>query len=880
MREGQPKTIYLQDYIAPHFNVETLALTFELGETATQVTNVAHYQRHPEAPVDCPLDLDGEALELLAIELDGEALAAERYEQSETSLRIHAMPDSATLKIVTRIYPQKNTSLEGLYQSSGNFCTQCEAQGFRKITYYPDRPDVMAAFTTKIIADKAKYPVLLSNGNLIEQGDLADGQHFAVWEDPFRKPAYLFALVAGQLQYVEDQYTTASGRDVTLRIYTEAHNIDKCDHAMQSLKRAMQWDEQRFGLEYDLAIYMIVAVDDFNMGAMENKGLNIFNSKLVFASPETATDNDYLNIEAVIGHEYFHNWTGNRVTCRDWFQLSLKEGLTVFRDQEFTADLHSRPVKRIDDVRLLRTMQFAEDASPMAHPIRPASYMEINNFYTVTVYEKGAEVVHLYQTLLGQDGFRRGLDLYFERHDGQAVTTEDFLAAMADANHADLSQLQRWYDQAGTPEVKVTMTYDAAQQSCTLHCTQSCPPTPENAHKQPFLIPVEVGLLDEQGQAILLRLQNDSSEPVLSKVLALTETSQTFTFTQVPTQPIPSLLRNFSAPVRLEYAYSDADLMFLMQHDSDAFNRWDAGQRLAMRTFLQLLEQLQANEPLGLEHDFIQAWQAVLNDERLDYALRAEALSLPSEADIAEVARPVDPEAIHTVRHFVLATLAKALRMDLERCYQRLQQADYRIDTASVGQRRLKNVCLSWLGHLEDRSIHELCMQQYQQANNMTDALAALAVLTDIDCPERETALQQFSERWQDDTLVMDKWFSLQAVSSSPHTLEQVKKLMQHPLFDLRNPNKVRALIASFCMRNPLRFHALDGSGYRFLTEQVLALNSLNPQIAARLVRPLMSWRHYEAERSALMKQQLEQIQAHTELSPDVYEIVSKSLAA
>lgn len=878
MREGQPSTIYLRDYTPPAFEVLALDLSFELGDDATLVTNEAIYQRRSAS--ESTLELMGEQLELVSIAIDGKLLGAESYQVSDTGLTLPNFPAHAKLTIVTRIYPQQNTSLEGLYQSSGNFCTQCEAQGFRKITYYPDRPDVMTVFSTRITADKIKYPVLLSNGNLVEQGELSDGRHWARWSDPFPKPSYLFALVAGNLLHVEDHYTTISGRNVTLRIYTEPHNIDKCDHAMQSLKRAMHWDEQRFGLEYDLDIYMIVAVDDFNMGAMENKGLNVFNSKLVFASPETATDFDYISIESVIGHEYFHNWTGNRVTCRDWFQLSLKEGLTVFRDQEFTADLHSRPVERIESVRTLRTSQFAEDASPMAHPIRPFSYIEINNFYTMTVYEKGAEVVRLYQTLLGRDGFRKGMDLYFQRHDGQAVTTEDFLAAMADANQADLTQFQRWYDQAGTPEVQVSLDYDAAEKTCTLHMHQTCPPTPEASTKQPFLIPIEVGLLDAQGREMPLQLQGSTAAPVNSLVLRLEQTNQVFTFLNVPEQPVPSLLRNFSAPVRLHFDYSEAELIFLMRHDQDAFNRWDAGQRLAMLTFKRLLNDLATDEPLGLEHEFISAWQAVLNDSSLDAALRAEALTLPSEADIAEVNRPADPSAIHTVREFVHTTLAKTLRLDFEACYTSLQDTGaYQIDAASMGQRRLKNICLAYLGRLREGSINTLCVKQYADANNMTDSLAALTVLVDIDCPERTKALQHFHDRWQNDTLVMDKWFSLQATSSLPNTLQHIKKLMQHRLFDMRNPNKVRALIGSFTQRNPLHFHALDGSGYAFLSDCVLELNALNPQIASRMVRPLMNWRHYEPQRSTLMREQLQRIKAHEGLSPDVFEIVSKSLA-
>lgn len=879
MKEGQPQTIYLKNYKPLAYQVEALSLTFELGEESTRVTSVAKYQRRADEPDNAPLELYGEELELLSISLNGEPVAESDYRLTDEGMVINTLPESAELEIITRIYPQKNTSLEGLYQSSGNFCTQCEAQGFRKITYYPDRPDVMTLFTTKIIADKAKYPVMLSNGNLIESGELEDGRHWVSWEDPHHKPSYLFALVAGQLEHVEDSFTTESGRDVVLRIYTEAHNIDKCDHAMQSLIRAMEWDEERFGLEYDLDIYMIVAVDDFNMGAMENKGLNVFNSKLVFASPETATDLDYINIEAVIGHEYFHNWTGNRVTCRDWFQLSLKEGLTVFRDQEFTADLHSRPVKRIEDVRMLRSNQFAEDASPMAHPIRPASYMEINNFYTLTVYEKGAEVVRLYQTLLGREGFREGMDLYFERHDGEAVTTEDFLAAMADANKVDLSQLQHWYDQAGTPEVKVSMEYDADKQTCTLHVSQSCAPTSETEAQLPNLIPLEIGLLGEDGQD--LPLLSEDGKPV-NPVLRVTEAEQSFTFSGVHQKPVPSLLRGFSAPVRLEYDYSDAELVFLMKHDSDAFNRWDAGQRLAMRTFLNLLKTRGTGEGQGLDHAFIEAFQSVLNDDSLDESLRAEALMLPSVSDVIEMVPPADPEAIYEVREFVYSTLAKALRMDLDSHYERLQSVaggEYKADAVSMGQRKLKNVCLSYLGRIEDEAVNQLCATQYQQANNMTDALAALGVLADIDCEQREASLQHFHDRWQSDTLVMDKWFALQACSTLPGTLKQIRGLMEHKLFDIRNPNKVRALIGSFAMRNPRHFHAADGSGYAFLADQVITLNDLNPQVASRMVRPLMNWQHFESGRAGLMRQQLERIQAHKGLSVDVLEIVSKSLA-
>lgn len=879
MKEAQAETIYLEEYTPSPWQVAGLSLCFSLQEDATLVTATAQYQRVSDDNV--PLVLDGEELELLAITLDGKVLRETEYTLNDSTLTLDDLPDQFELETTVRIKPQNNTSLEGLYQSGGNFCTQCEAQGFRKITYYLDRPDVMTGYTTKIIADKAQYPVLLSNGNLVEQGELEGGRHFVVWNDPHKKPSYLFALVAGNLESVEDQFITASGRVVALRIYTEAHNIAYCEHAMASLKRAMQWDEQRFGLEYDLDIYMIVAVDDFNMGAMENKGLNIFNSSLVFASPDTATDRKYINIEAVIGHEYFHNWTGNRVTCRDWFQLSLKEGLTVFRDQEFTADLHSRAVKRIEDVRKLRSYQFAEDASPMAHPIRPASYMEINNFYTLTVYEKGAEVVRLYQTLLGQEGFRKGLDLYFERHDGQAVTTEDFLAAMADANQVDLGQMQNWYTQAGTPVVSVEMEYDARQQQCTLHFEQSCPATPEATaeEKQPFLIPVELGLLDQQGNDMPLQQIGEGSPQGTSRVIQLNKKRVSLTFIGIPEQPVPSLLRGFSAPVKLEYPYTEQDYTFLMAHDSDAFNRWQAGQELAMQTLLSLVGAQQQGQPLSLSHEVVDAFQKVLNDDQLDPALRAEALSLPGYADVAEkIASSIDPEAVFEAVEFMKNTLAKALRLDLENHYQQLQdQKAYRIDPQSMGQRSLKNLCLSYLSRLEDEGMDVLCYEHFQSATNMTDELAGLAVLANRECPQSTRAITEFEEKWQHHPQVMDSWFTVQATSRKEQTLAQVKTLMEHPAFTLANPNKVRALIGGFSSNYP-RFHVKDGSGYRFITDRVIELDAKNPQLASRLVRSLMKWRQLEAGRAALMKAELERIEAKEGLSSDVYEIVSKAL--
>lgn len=890
MKQGQAQVIRLEDYQVPHYQAESMYLNVDLGDESTLVTSTVQYKRHTGQSDATTLSLHGEAQELISVTLDGQTLTDTDYELTETHLKLRDLPEAFRLEVQSRIYPQNNTSLEGLYQSSGNYCTQCEAEGFRKITYFLDRPDVMSIFTTRITADKASNPVLLSNGNCIEKGDLDDGRHFAVWHDPFIKPAYLFALVAGDLSCVSDEFTTLSGRKVALEIYTEAHNVSRCDHAMQSLKRAMKWDEERFGLEYDLDIYMIVAVDDFNMGAMENKGLNVFNSKLVFASPDTATDIDYINIEAVIGHEYFHNWTGNRVTCRDWFQLSLKEGLTVFRDQEFTADLHSRPVKRIEDVRLLRTHQFAEDASPMAHPIRPSSFIEINNFYTVTVYEKGAEVVRLYHTLLGQEGFRKGMDLYFERHDGQAVTTEDFLAAMADANGVDLSQMQTWYDQAGTPEVNVTMDYDAADQRCTLHFTQSCPATPELDEKAPFLIPFKLSLLNPQGEAIALHIEGEPAEQLsgnvqetagnTQRVVNITEARQRVTFTQVADKPLPSLLCDFSAPVKYTFDYSTDDYIFLMRHDSDDFNRWEASQRLAQQLMLQMLEDRKAGRAMGVSPAVIDAYQQVLDNEALDHALRAEAMSLPGESDLADAVDQADPKAIHEVREFLIRTLATGLRLSLDACYDRLNQDEsYDIDAASMGRRRLKNVCLSYLASIDDEMIHQQCYAQFENANNMTDRLAALSALADIDCPEREKALLAFEAKWKDNSLVMDKWFMIQAGSSLPNTLEQVQSLQSHPSFDANNPNKIRSLVGRFAMANPVNFHREDGEGYRFLAEFVIDLDTRNPQVASRLVRALAKWRQFEPKRAELMKASLERIHKTEGISNDVFEIVDKSLS-
>ena len=878
-----PKTTDLKNYTPPAYRISTVDLRFELGENCTTVHSRLSVIRAETTPAGMSLVLDGQHLELLTLKLDGAPLAADCYQIDADHLTLRNPPAAFELTVVTRIHPQDNTALEGLYQSSGNFCTQCEAEGFRKITYFLDRPDVMAVFTTTLVADQSRYPALLSNGNLTDSGPLDDGRHWARWHDPFPKPCYLFALVAGHLVHIEDRFITHSGRRVTLRIYVEPANIDQCDHAMHSLKQAMIWDEQGFGLEYDLDLYQIVAVGDFNMGAMENKGLNIFNTKYVLARPETATDADYQGILSVIGHEYFHNWTGNRVTCRDWFQLSLKEGLTVFRDQEFSSDLGSRGVKRIDDVRVLRSSQFPQDAGPLAHPIRPDSYIEINNFYTVTVYNKGAEVIRMIQTLLGQDGFRRGMDLYFQRHDGQAVTCDDFVAAMADANGTDFGQFQRWYYQAGTPELTVSDAYDPATHGYRLTVRQSCPPTPGQPDKEPFHIPRARGLLDAAGRDMPLQLAGEAVPQGTTRVLALREPEHTFHFINIPDRPVPSLLRGFSAPVKLNTTESEADLRFRLAHDSDDFNRWDAGQTLAIRTLLALVEARPRGQPWTLPESFSAAFGRALSSGA-EPALLAQVLTLPGENYLAEQMAVVDVDGIHAARRFVQQTLAERLRERLQAVYavynerHRGEQNGYRIDAAAMGQRALKNVCLNLLLQLDDADLRTLGLRQFHTADNMTDQLGALAALAHTDCPERHEALAAFYARWRHEALVVDKWLSVQATSCLPDTLAVVQGLMAHEAFNLRNPNKVRALIGTFSQANPKYFHAADNSGYIFLADQILALNAFNPQIAARLTAAFTRWRKYDPVRQQGMQVQLERILAAPTLSPDVYEIAARSL--
>ncbi|MFZ4873737.1 aminopeptidase N [Janthinobacterium sp. Mn2066] len=883
MRTDSPQTIYRKDYTPPSFLVDSVELGFDLDPARTIVASRIS-MRHNPASKSRSIELHGEHIELVQVRLNGKLLKPSQYKLTASSLTIPKAPDEVQLDIETLLSPQDNTSLSGLYVSNHNFFTQCEAEGFRRITFFPDRPDVMAKYTVMLRADKDKYPVLLSNGNLIEEGDLGDGRHYAKWEDPFKKPSYLFALVAARLVCQEERYTLKSGREVLLQVWVEDGNLDKTDYAMQSLKNSIAWDEERFGLELDLDRFMIVAVGDFNMGAMENKGLNIFNTKYVLANSRVATDVDYAGIEAVVGHEYFHNWTGNRVTCRDWFQLSLKEGLTVFRDQEFSADMigtdTGRAVTRIDQVRTLRQAQFPEDAGPMAHPVRPDSFVEINNFYTVTIYEKGAEVVRMYQTLVGRDGFRKGMDLYFERHDGQAVQCDDFRAAMADANGRDFSQFERWYSQAGTPVLKASTQYDAASKTFELTLTQSCPATPGQAEKLPFHIPVTVGLLDQDGRDLPLRVEGLASHGATSVVLELTQASQTFRFTGVEEAPVPSLLRDFSAPVVLEYDYSDAELLHLFRHDSDPVNRWEAGQRLAMERLLKLTAAVAAGETLALDETFIEAQRALLADETLDAAFRELALILPSETIIAERLAQVDPQAIHAARKFMRRTLAAALKPELLAQYHANQTpGEYSPDALSAGKRALKNLALSYLLIAPEASELTLAQQQFDSAGNMTDRAAALgALIHSGSTSHAQAALASFYADFENEALVIDKWFAMQAAAPTTD-VDGVRKLMTHSAFNLKNPNRARSLIFNFTNGNPSQFHAPDGSGYAYWAEQVIALDALNPQVAARLARSMDRWRRYVPALQEHMRTALEKVAGQASLSNDVREVVSKALA-
>lgn len=873
MSAVRPEVKYRLDYVAPDFTITQIDLEFNLAPEMTTVTAISQVKRLN--PVASHLILQGEDLTLQQILINDQEW--QQYEVQDKQLIVKDVPEAFTLKIINTIKPIENTALEGLYVSGEALCTQCEAEGFRHITYYLDRPDVLAVFTTKIIADKKAYPYLLSNGNRIEEGDLNAQQHYAIWHDPFPKPAYLFALVAGDFDRLQDEFITRSKRKIALDIFVDKGNLDRASWAMTCLKKAMKWDEDRFGLEYDLDIFMIVAVDFFNMGAMENKGLNIFNSKFVLAKPETATDHDYLDIERVIGHEYFHNWTGNRVTCRDWFQLSLKEGLTVFRDQEFSADLGSRAVNRIDDVKTVRTVQFAEDASPMAHSIRPDQVIEMNNFYTVTVYEKGAEVIRMIHTLLGEENFQAGMRLYFERHDGSAATCDDFVDAMQTASNIDLSHFKTWYSQSGTPELTISDDYDAEKQQYHLTITQKTPATLDQKEKAPLHIPFKMALYQADGSTLPLIVNGKES----SEVLNLHQETETFTFERIESRPILAFLADFSAPVKVQYPYFDEDLIFLARHAKNEFNRYDALQMLLAKAIRENVKKAQESKPIVLADSIVHLFRILLTSTALDKALIAQFITLPSEIEMATLFDCIDPEAIFEVRQQFLRILSEELFEELLAVYHENLSDVYELTHAEIAKRALKNSALFLLSFAtEDRAaVNKLVEQHYRQADNMTDCLAALNSATKAELPCARALMSDFDEKWHQDGLVMDKWFALQATQPCDSVLTQVKQLLTHRSFSIKNPNRVRALIGTLVMQNPHAFHQLNGKGYAFLVEMLAQLNEINPQIASRLIDPLIRFKRYDETRQMLMKLELEKLLSLKDLSNDLYEKITKSLA-
>jgi aminopeptidase N len=869
--DATPREIRLADYTQPAFLVDTVDLHFDLDEAATTVVARLSVRRNPAAPADSPLHLDGEALTLVRMLRNDKALLPGDYHQVKGGLTIPDMPQTCVLEIETRISPRDNTELSGLYVSGGNYFTQCEAQGFRRITFFPDRPDVMSRYSTTIVGS---CPVMLSNGNLGPVTDLGHGRRSVTWTDPHPKPCYLFALVAGDLVSVKDKFVTRSGRPVDLGIYVRRGDEDRCAHAMRSLMTSMTWDEEVFGLEYDLDVFNIAAVSDFNMGAMENKGLNVFNTKYVLARPETATDTDYEGIETVIAHEYFHNWTGNRVTCRDWFQLSLKEGLTVYRDQEFSADQGSRAVKRIADVRALRAAQFREDAGPLAHPVQPASYLAIDNFYTATVYNKGAEVIRMMATIIGRTAFRRGMDLYFARHDNNAVTIDDFVRAMQDASGVDLEDFKLWYHQAGTPEVSVEDTYDPATKRYSLTIRQSSKPTPGQPDKYPLVVPVAMGLLDGNGQQLATRLEGEPDSHAGTRVLLATQTENHFEFVDVASPPVPSLLRDFSAPVKLSGLTPDR-LRFLAAHDTDPFVRWESGQQFAATVLLDMIAAIQSGDEPGVDPALIEAMASTLNQEP---AFAAEALALPGEATLADRMDVVDVDAIHAARDLARSTIGQALSSQFRELYDSLTDTNgYTVDGPAIGRRSLRNASLSYLVAAGDASAIRLAKAQFDRGQNMTDILAALGVLSTVDCTERREALEAFYQAWRGDPLVLDKWFAIQALSPLPDTVQAVATLKTHPDFDLRNPNRIRALVSSFA-GNQVRFHDPSGAGYRLYADTIIQLDPTNGQVAARMISPLGQWRRFDLERQRLMKGELRRILDLPNLSRNTFEMASKSI--
>jgi aminopeptidase N len=880
MRTDTAESIRLKDYRPPDWLVETVSLDVTLHPDAARVRATLALKPNP-ATASAPLILNGDGLSLVSLKLDGTIVAPDSYVATPESLTIAQPPNRPfRLEIETVVDPSANTQLSGLYRSNGTYCTQCEAEGFRRITFFPDRPDVMAVYTTRIEADKAEAPVLLSNGNLVEHGDAPGGRHYAIWHDPHPKPSYLFALVGGDLACVEDHFVTMSGRDVTLRIYVEHGKQNHCAYAMDSLKRAMTWDEKVFGREYDLDIFMIVAVSDFNMGAMENKGLNVFNDKYVLASADTATDADFAHIEAVIAHEYFHNWTGNRITCRDWFQLCLKEGLTVFRDQEFSSDMRSRPVKRITDVRSLRATQFTEDAGPLAHSVRPEAYKEINNFYTTTIYEKGAEVVRMVQTLVGEEKFREGMDLYFARHDGEAATVDQFIQCFADASGRDLTQFMRWYSQAGTPEVTTNGKFDAARKTFTLECRQTIPPTPGQAVKEPMVIPLSLGLVGRDGRDRPLKFSTGG--PIAQHVVILNEAAATFEFAGLDECPVVSINRGFSAPIKLVTDLTDDDLAFLAARDADPFNRWQALQTISMRLLIDNVDALRSGRPPRGDDQLLRALGTIVEDTALEPAFVALALVPPGEGDIArEIGHDIDPDAIFQARAGLRAIIGQQLGPALTALYDRMAlSGDYSPNAKSAGRRALRNIAIDLLAATgKPAAITRVC-RQYETANNMTDRMAALVTLSLHEAPERDRALADFYARYASDALVVDKWFSLQATIPQPSTLENVRRLTAHPAYSAANPNRVRALIGAFAQGNTTQFNRADGRGYEFVAETVLAMDTKNPQISARLATAFRSWRMLEIGRRAKAEAALTRIKGAPGLSRDLNDILERALAA
>ncbi len=868
MKKNIPGAVYLKDYRPPAYRADKVDLDFQLRDDRTIVkSKVAYFRASDEADI---LVLDGRDLELASISLNGRTLQENEYALDESGLKIKGINENSfSLEIETIIYPANNTALEGLYVSNDTYCTQCEAEGFRKITYFPDRPDIMSTFTVRIEADALRYPVLLSNGNLEQSGTLENGRHFALWHDPFPKPCYLFALVAGKLEHIHDTFTTCSGREVDLYIYCRKGDENQCWHSMESLKKAMKWDEDTFGREYDLDIFNIVAISDFNMGAMENKSLNIFNTSAVLAHPETATDTDFLRVEAIVAHEYFHNWTGNRITCRDWFQLSLKEGLTVFRDQEFSSDMNSRAVQRIEDVIHLRRFQFPEDSGPLAHPVRPDNYIEINNFYTVTVYEKGAEVIRMIARILGNDGFRRGMDLYFDRHDGQAVTCMDFIKCMEDANDTDLNLFSLWYEQAGTPELEASGQYDTTNHTYRLSLSQHIPATPGQPVKKPMHIPVDIGLVGPDGRDMAAETVN------------LVKKSDEFIFNDIPDPPVLSILRGYSAPVRLKTDQSDDELRFLMIRDSDGFNRWESGQKLALRQIGRMIDAFEQGGGMNVSPKYVKAYSALLDQafNKSDKLLLSKALVLPEIAIIAQERKVVDPAAIYKARQCLIGAIVRDCRSSLEKVYEENNKTGkYSISPEAIASRTLKNTALGYLAFDPASPPVSLLERQLRSADNMTDRIAALSLMIQTDAPDWEQAFGEFRERYIDYPLVIDKWFSLQASAVRDDTVNRITELKNHKNFTLKNPNRVRSLYSAFAMNNPVNFHTPDGSGYRLLAEAVKQLNGINPGIAARLLTPLRDWRRYTPDRQDQMKAVLEDIASMSDLSKDVYEVVSKSL--